>query len=273
MSRTITAAARVHAGIRFWSALACALMAMAVAIPCPAQNTTSKKQSSEPAAKKPGDSDQVLRHAVFFTFKDDSSADDVDAVVEAFRALPSKIDVIQEFESGKNISPWGLDDGFTHCFLLTFKDEAGRAAYLPHPDHKAFGDSLRPHLDKVFVIDYWGRPRASGQARELKHAAFMKFKDSASDADVRAVEDSLAALPSKIDSIKGFEWGKNNSPEKHDDGFTHCFMFTIDSDDGLEEFVVHPDHQAAVSSLRPALEKARVLDFWTKDDPSGDGEE
>ena len=45
------------------------------------------------------------------------------------------------------------------AFCVTFADEAGRAKYLPHPDHKAFGDMLGPHLDKAFVVDYWGSRR------------------------------------------------------------------------------------------------------------------
>ena len=49
----------------------------------------------------------------------------------------------------------GLAQGFTHCFFVTFKDEAARAAYLPHPEHKAFVDLMKPHMEKVLVIDYW----------------------------------------------------------------------------------------------------------------------
>jgi hypothetical protein len=63
--------------------------------------------------------DKVLRHAVFFKFKDDTSAEDVAKVVEAFGALPKKIDSIKDYQAGKNVSPIGFDDGFTHCFLVT----------------------------------------------------------------------------------------------------------------------------------------------------------
>ncbi|MFN6127640.1 MAG: Dabb family protein, partial [Planctomycetota bacterium] len=34
---------------------------------------------------------------------------------------------------------------------------ADRKVYLPHPAHKAFVDVLKPHLDKVQVIDYWAQ--------------------------------------------------------------------------------------------------------------------
>ncbi len=208
---------------------------------------------------------EVLRHAVFFKFKDSSAKDEVNRVVEAFRTLPSKIEVIQELQSGQNISQAGLDDGLTHCFVLTFKDEADRAVYLPHLAHKAFGAALRPHLEQVFVIDYWGRPQPISSEKQLKHAVFLKFKDHTSDHDVRTVEDGLAKLPSKIDAIEAFEWGKNNSPETHDDGFTHCFMFTFDSEEKLKEYVAHPAHVAVANELKPQVEKIRVLDFWADD--------
>ena len=99
--------------------------------------------------------EKMLRHVVLFKFKDESSEADIKKVEEAFMGLPSKIDAIKDFEWGTNNSPENLAQGFTHCFFVTFADEAGRAEYLPHPDHKAFGEVLGPHLDKVLVIDYW----------------------------------------------------------------------------------------------------------------------
>jgi Stress responsive A/B Barrel Domain len=96
-----------------------------------------------------------LRHVVQFKFKESSSKAEVQTVVDAFRALPSKISAVADFEYGSDNSPEGLADGFTHCFLLTFKSEADRDIYLKHTDHMGFVDVLKPHLDKVQVIDYW----------------------------------------------------------------------------------------------------------------------
>jgi hypothetical protein len=214
------------------------------------------------------DEQKVLRHAVFFKFKDTSSKEDVDRVVDAFRALPSKIKEIREMQLGENIGQPELSGDFTHCFLLTFDNEQGRAIYLPHPDHKAFGGSLRPHLDKVFVIDYWGRREKPTTEKQLKHAVFFKFRQDASEQDIQEVENALAELPSKIDVIRAFEWGKNNSPETHDEGFTHCFMFTFDSEEALREYAGHEAHIAAVQVLRPKVEAARVLDFWAEQVPT-----
>lgn len=100
-------------------------------------------------------SEKVLRHVVLFKFKDSATAADIKKVEDAFRKLPSQIKEIKDFEWGTNNSPEGLAQGFTHCFFLTFASEADRAVYLPHPDHKAFGKVLGPHLDKVLVVDYW----------------------------------------------------------------------------------------------------------------------
>ena len=100
-------------------------------------------------------SGKMLRHTVLFKFKDGTAAADIKKVEDAFRALPSKIKEIKSLEWGTNNSPENLNQGFTHCFFLTFSSEADRAIYLPHPAHKEFGTILRPYLDKVLVIDFW----------------------------------------------------------------------------------------------------------------------
>ena len=100
---------------------------------------------------------QLLRHVVLFKFKDGTTAEQVRKIENAFCALPSKVDVIHDFEWGTDVSVEDASQGFTHCFLVTFKSEADRAKYIPHPEHKAFGEILGPHLDKVCVVDYWAK--------------------------------------------------------------------------------------------------------------------
>jgi hypothetical protein len=100
-------------------------------------------------------SEKLLRHVVLLKFKDSSSPTDIKKVEDAFRALPSKIATIKTFEWGTNNSPENLNQGFTHCFFVSFASEKDREVYLPHPEHKAFVSVLSPHLDKVLVIDYW----------------------------------------------------------------------------------------------------------------------
>ncbi len=100
----------------------------------------------------------LFRHFVSFQFKEDTSAEKQDELVKAFLTLKEEIDVILDLEWGEteNIEP--LNDGFTHSFLVTFKDKAGLATYLPHPAHEAFVAILKPHLEKVYVFDYTAKP-------------------------------------------------------------------------------------------------------------------
>ncbi len=94
------------------------------------------------------------RHVVLFKFKDGAPAEEVKKIEDAFAGLKEKIDLITDFEWGLNESPEGLDQGFTHVYFVTFKNKEDLEKYLPHPEHKAFVELLKPQLDKVLVVDY-----------------------------------------------------------------------------------------------------------------------
>ncbi len=108
------------------------------------------------AADKPAGASK-LYHVVSFKFKADAGQARIDEVVKAFGALKKKISAIKEYSWGTNVSPEKHDKGFTHAFILTFKSEKDRDAYLVHPDHQAFGKLVGPVLADVFVIDYWAQ--------------------------------------------------------------------------------------------------------------------
>ncbi len=101
--------------------------------------------------------DSLLRHAVFFSFQDQTTQAEIDSVQQAFSNLKHEIEQIRDYEWGANNSPEGLNKGFTHAFFVTFYSEEDRAAYLPHPAHQAFVKVLQPHMKDVFVVDYWAR--------------------------------------------------------------------------------------------------------------------
>ncbi len=132
------------------------LLGMTALVSC--QNADTNTETAENEAIETTnnltDSEPMLRHVVLFKFKDSATPEQIKEVEDSFRALPSKIKEIKSLEWGLNNSPEGLNDGFTHAFFLTFDSEEDRAVYLPHPDHKAFGEVLGPHLDKVLVVDY-----------------------------------------------------------------------------------------------------------------------
>jgi lysophospholipase L1-like esterase len=98
---------------------------------------------------------KILRHVVLFKFKDDATPEQVQEVVAAFGALKVKIDTIEDYEWGTDVGVENLAAGFTHCFVVSFRDAAGRDIYLPHPAHEEFKKLVGPRLDKVLVVDYW----------------------------------------------------------------------------------------------------------------------
>lgn len=117
-------------------------------------NTSAMSQSAK-SSTRVLEKDSVLRHVVLFKYKAGTTAKDIKKVQQSFVGLKTKIPQIVSLEWGVNNSPEGLDKGFTHCFFLTFRSEEDRDAYLPHPDHKAFGDVIGSFLEDVLVVDYW----------------------------------------------------------------------------------------------------------------------
>ncbi len=128
------------------TAIISALIAVAI------MSLINSDQSSAQSKDSPR---KVLRHVVLFKFKEGTTKEQIQAVETDFRSLPGKIDSIRDFEWGTDISPEGKSKGFTHCFFVTFADEKGRDAYLPHAAHKDFVKLVGPHVEDVCVVDYW----------------------------------------------------------------------------------------------------------------------
>ncbi len=106
---------------------------------------------------RPAPDEKILHHVVLFKFKEGTTPQRIKEIEGAFRALPSKINLIKSFEWGTNVSPENLAQGYTHCFLLTFTSDQDRDAYLVAPAHKDFGKMLGDSLEKVLVVDFWAQ--------------------------------------------------------------------------------------------------------------------
>ena len=119
---------------------------------CNCGNSSDQKKTESMIKSK----ESVLRHVVLFKFKEDATEAQIKEIEDKFMALPKSIPVILDFEWGINDSPEDFHQGFTHCYLLSFKSENDRdKVYTVHSEHKAFVSSLQPYLEKVFVVDYW----------------------------------------------------------------------------------------------------------------------
>lgn len=99
---------------------------------------------------------------------------------------------------------------------------------------------------------------------ELFHVVSLKFKPGATPEQIGLVEQSFASLKEKIPGIKSLKWGTNVSPEKHDKGFTHCFVLSFATDKDRDAYLVHDDHKAFGKVLGPVMDDVFVIDFWAK---------
>lgn len=116
------------------------------------------------------------------------------------------------------------------------------------------------------LIGLMAADAAPGQRRGLlRHVVCFKFKDSASAADIKGVEDAFRELKAKIpNTIVSYEWGTNVSPENLNQGFTHCFILGFLSAKDRDTYLNHPEHKAFGKMLGPFLDKVMVVDFWVK---------
>ncbi len=99
----------------------------------------------------------------------------------------------------------------------------------------------------------------------LRHVVMFKFKAGTTDKDIDGIVAAFRQLPQKIHTIKSFEWGVNNSPEKLNDSLTHCFFVTFTSEKDRNDYLVDPAHVAFVAVLRPHLDRPLVLDYWAQE--------
>lgn len=100
---------------------------------------------------------------------------------------------------------------------------------------------------------------------KLRHVVALKFKESATQDQIKQVETAFRDLKRTIPQIAEFEWGTNVSPEKHDKGFTHLFLLTYHTEKDRDEYLVHPEHKKFVDLLVPIMADAFVVDYWAKD--------
>ena len=103
------------------------------------------------------------------------------------------------------------------------------------------------------------------ETKMLRHVVLFKFKDDATPDQVKQVETAFRKLPSEIKEIKGFEWGTNNSPENLNQGLTHCFFLSFNSEKDRDAYLPHPAHKAFGAIVKPYIDKVVVVDYWVKD--------
>ena len=96
----------------------------------------------------------MIRHFGVFQFHPHIGQQQIDTCFGALASMVGQIDGLLGFEHGPYQSDEGLNDGFTHGFIMTFDSAASRDAYLLHPVHEAVKDIVVPCLARVIVFDF-----------------------------------------------------------------------------------------------------------------------
>jgi len=102
----------------------------------------------------------------------------------------------------------------------------------------------------------------AGKKGNLRHVVALKFKESASQADIKKVEDAFADLKSEIHTIVSYEHGINNSPEHRNKGCTHAFILTFNTEKDRDDYLVAPAHKEFGKLVGPLIDDVFVIDFW-----------
>ena len=101
----------------------------------------------------------AVKHLVVFEFKPTATAADIAHIMQGLRDLVGQVPGLIDFQGGAYSGSYpgadGLNKRYTHGFVMTFRDAASRAGYLPHPAHARFKDELLlPHLQDVIAFDF-----------------------------------------------------------------------------------------------------------------------
>lgn len=95
----------------------------------------------------------MVRHFGVFKFKNSVTDAQITSCFSTMKAMVGQIPGLLDMEYGPYNSTEGLNEDFTHGFLMTFDSLESRDAYLPHPIHELAKDIVVPCLERVVVFD------------------------------------------------------------------------------------------------------------------------
>jgi hypothetical protein len=96
----------------------------------------------------------AIQHMALVRFKPDVTPTQIDDVFRQLAELQNCIPGILYYAGGPYASPEGLNQDYTHGFLMTFATVDARDQYLPHPEHERVKNAVIPLIEKVVVFDF-----------------------------------------------------------------------------------------------------------------------
>jgi hypothetical protein len=95
----------------------------------------------------------MVRHFGAFKFKAAISEQQREECFCMMKDMVEKIPGLLKMEHGPYNGNEGLNEEFTHGFIMTFDTPESRDAYLPHPIHEKVKEVVVQRLERVVVFD------------------------------------------------------------------------------------------------------------------------
>ena len=103
---------------------------------------------------------------------------------------------------------------------------------------------------------------AEGGTKVLVHVVSFKFKEGTTPDQIKTIEEAFRTLKSKIPEVVSYEGGRATGKLDRNKGFMHCSVLTFKSEQDLDTYTNHPEHQAFKKMLGAMIDDVFVLDFW-----------
>ena len=95
-----------------------------------------------------------VKHYGCFEFKAGTTQETIDHCFSSMETMVGVIPGLLDFHYGPYDSAEGLNEGYTHGFIMTFESPQARDEYLPHHKHEELKDIVVPNLERVVVFDF-----------------------------------------------------------------------------------------------------------------------
>jgi hypothetical protein len=95
----------------------------------------------------------VFRHTVLLRFKEGTSDEQIESVLQGLGTMPTRIDWIRRYEFGRDL---GVMEGNPQVALVAdFDSEEDWRSYQEHPDHQALVQGvIAPILESMTRVQY-----------------------------------------------------------------------------------------------------------------------
>ncbi|WP_325894515.1 Dabb family protein [Grimontia sp. NTOU-MAR1] len=95
----------------------------------------------------------------------------------------------------------------------------------------------------------------------IRHVLLVKLKPTSNEADFEEIREEFMSMIERVEGVVSVEWGENDSPEGKNKGYTHVVFMTFADEEGRQNYLLHPEHEALKEVFVPHIEDIIVVDY------------